>query len=162
MTPVPAKPTPPIKPTVHPDPTAPSATKVSAAERLLERRLAIVARLDVRSQFEELAVLDTDLDGLNRAKIAMTEEIVHSKANLEDAELMAVLSVEGKNETERKLAKATAIRDDLNCQQCAVILRSHTQREAECDVEIDSTRRRIKRLEMLIQNKTAYLQCLAG
>lgn len=129
--------------------TAPETT-------LFDRKLKLVSdSLSCRQLFADLETTDADIDRLGRERIEADQRLTSAQAQLAEAESLASLSIEGKNESERKARKIQLLREDPAYRDAASWLREAERQRDELDVDLESLRRKARRIERNIDYRTA-------
>jgi hypothetical protein len=140
----------------HTDAATPGDT-----ERLFDRKLALVRdALSCRSLFAELEAVDGELDRLGAEKAEIEDRLRALKAEADEAETLAVVAVEGRNEAERKARRAEALRDDPRHREAAARLRDAAGDAARVEADLERMARRRRRVERAIDYRIAALRFL--
>jgi hypothetical protein len=118
-------------------------------------------KLSCQKFFDEWEAIDNELTALLTDRYKAEQTIGMRKSEVIDAELMASMNVDGKNESERKVQKAFWLQKDQAYQAATTMLRQAESYLAQIDVEIDQRKRKIRRLEAIIRQRTEILAFLA-
>jgi hypothetical protein len=135
----------------------------SDATALFERKLKLVAdQLSCRQLFVDLEAADTAIETGVWSRVEIDQRLAAAQAEQADAEAMVSLTVDGKNEAERKAQKIRLLRDDPAYQSATAAVRDIERRRAEADAEAEALRRKSRRIERQIEYRIAALRLLGG
>lgn len=132
------------------------------ATALFERKLKLAEGLSCRQLLADWDALDAQLDAANRERAECDERVRAAHAQLAEAESLAALTVEGKNETERKARKLQALRDDPTYREAAAAVGDAERRRTEAEADAEALRRQARRVEKAIDYRIAALRLLGG
>lgn len=138
------------------------ATSLTPEQALYKHKLSLLPRYDCATPLTDLAKVHEDVSRLMAERVTIERDLSHAKAAMVNAEILAVLNVEGKNETERKANRAEALRTDTMYQDAAAQVRDYENDLARIDADLDSLKRTARRLEHVIDFHVAVLRFLAG
>lgn len=133
-----------------------------APTQLYHAKLRLADGLNCRDLLADLERADRDLARVLAGQIELDGAVAAAKAALGDAETLAGLSVEGKNEQERRVNRAIALQRDPQYQNAALEVRRAEIRLAEQSAALETAKRAAKRLERTIDYRVAVLRFLAG
>lgn len=129
---------------------------------MLDRKLKLMERLSCHDLFLELESLDEQMISLVARQADLDREIRQRQAELAEAEALAALNVEGKNETERKARKIEALHADVAYQTALDTLRVAEAELAQTSSALEALKRKARRVERRIEYQTAILRFLGG
>jgi hypothetical protein len=105
---------------------------------------------------------DNTVAQLLLARAQLEDELGMTKAQALEAETIAALGVEGKNEMERKAQKALLLQRDVAYQGACLEVRRVEAKIAQVDADLESAKRKSRRLEHTIAFRCAALRFLGG
>lgn len=136
------------------------AQVMSPEEWLLERKLQIVKQANCKELFDQIREADNLIAAGESELSKVTLQLQAAKAQAEEFEDLAVLTVEGKNEAERKARRIEALRADPTYQAQKNQIVELGFAFAECRDTLETNRRNAKRLEMEIKYRVAILEAI--
>lgn len=135
-------------------------TEAQTLTALLKRKLEIGESLSCRQLFADLEEVDKQIEQASRERIDLDQLYISTQAHLAEAESIASLSVEGKNEAERKAKKTQLLRDDPAYADALSAARDVERQRAEAEVNAEMLKRKARRIERQIDYRTAALQSI--
>lgn len=131
---------------------------------LLDRKLKLSADLNCRELLGELETADGNIAFLFKGRLEADAQLQAAKSAVDEAETIAALGAvcDGKNEPERKLQRERAVQEDAGYRESVAALRKAETQLAQYDADLDSEKRRARRLEKSIEYRTAALRFLGG
>lgn len=132
------------------------------ANALLDRKLKIGESLSCRQLFIDLEEIDAQIEEAARERIALDQLLTASQAQLAEAESLAALTVEGKNEAERKAKKTQLLREDPAYCDALGAVRDAEFKRAEADVLAETLKRKARRIERQVEYRIAALRMIGG
>jgi chromosome segregation ATPase len=136
----------------------------SPAEALLDRKLRLAEALECRTLLADLADLDEQIAALVRGRVELDLQIQAAKGALAEAETLAALNadVTGSNEAQRKLQREAAVLADPAFRAATAELRRLEAQLAHYEADLDTAKRRERRLTRTIDYRVAALRFLGG
>lgn len=133
---------------------------LAPAEELFNRKLNLMGSLSCKALFEDLEKLDDEFLKIMAGQAEVDFQLTGAKAAVEEAATMAILNVEGPNETERKKAKALALQRDPSYQVAVGNLNAIEAQRAQYAVDLERVKRQQRRTERQIEYRMACLHFL--
>lgn len=132
------------------------------ATTLFDRKLKLGEALNCRQLFADWDEIDAQSEQATRDRIDLDQRLTIAQAQAADAECLAALTVDGKNDAERKARKTQALRDDPAYGEAMAVVRDLERQRAELDATTDALRRKARRIERNIEYRIAALRMMGG
>ncbi len=131
-------------------------------EWLLERKLKLIKDVSCRETLSQIEANDAAITEAesNLSKLQLSLQAL--KAEAEETEDLAALSVEGKNEAERKAKRIQALKEDDAWRSLQARIGEQTASIAALNDQLASLRRNDKRLQHEVRYRIAILEALAS
>lgn len=129
---------------------------------LLDRKLKLMDQLRCRELIVEIEGVDERIIARLGEQAELQQQLAAAQAELSDAEALVALTVEGKNDVERKARRVAALRDDPAYEVAAGSAQALDQQLSAVAVDIESLKRRHRRAERQIEYRVACLRFLGG
>lgn len=132
------------------------------ATALFREKLRLSESLNCRDLLADLERVDGQLVALVRGHAELDQQIAAAKGAIAEAETLATVAIEGKNEAERKTNRALALQKDVAYQNACLELRRAEAQLARHDADLDAAKRQARRVEKAIDYRVAALRFLGG
>lgn len=134
---------------------------MSAIADPLTRKLRLADSLSCKDALADWERLDTQISEALVNRVALDAQVRSLKAQADEQRDLVALTIEGKNEGERKGKLAQALLGDLPYQETLSQLREAERQLAVLDADVETWKRQTTRLKAMVGYRTEVLRFLA-